>query len=124
MFLPSDFGGVQRVEVGEATISPLEWRVALLAAHDADRGGWKAAEARFPRLRRLFEMLTGEARLPRLADERLEKLRLFLCMARRGDRRAELLAGDLLAMGFVPVALRKLAGSGHSSLAGSGSCQG
>ena len=109
MFLPSAFGDVQQqVQAGDATISPLEWRVALLAAHDAERGGWEVAVSRFPRLRRLFELLTGAGGIQRLADERLEKLRLFLCMKRRGDRRAEILAGDLLAMGFVPVALRKL----------------
>lgn len=101
MFLPSGSGEIQ-----DQAISPLEWRVALLAASDADRG--LVGEPRFPRLRKLFEMLTGTPGIQRLADERLEKLRLFVCMKRRGDRRAEILASDLLAMGFVPVALRKL----------------
>jgi len=109
MFLPSGNGEFQqKARTGEPAISALEWRVAMLARRDADQGGWEASEPRYPRLRALFEMVTGVGRIPRLADERLEKLRLFLCMKRRGDRRADVMAADLLAMGFVPVALRKL----------------
>jgi hypothetical protein len=109
MFLPSGFGEIQKqARVIEPAISALEWRVAMLARRDAELGGWEASEPRFPRLRKLFAMLTGVGTISRLADERMEKLRLFLCMKRLGDRRADVVAADLLAMGFVPVALRKL----------------
>ncbi len=109
MFLPSGFGQIQqRTQAMEPVISPLEWRVVLLAARDADRRGWEAGARRFPMLGKLFEIFTGSRGIQRLADERLEKLRLFICMKRRGDRRADVVAGDLLAMGFVPVALRNL----------------
>lgn len=108
MFLPSCTGEYQQQgQLIEPAISALEWRVAMLARRDAECG-WEASEPRFPRLRRILTLLTGVGSIPRLADERLEKLRLFLCMKRRGDRRADVLAADLLAMGFVPVALRKL----------------
>ena len=108
MFQPSSFGEVQQRQEAPSALSPLEWQVVLLATRDADRGGWLAGEPRFPRLRRLFEWLTGTRGIQRLADERLEKLRLFICMKRRGDKRAASVAGDLIAMGFVPVALRNL----------------
>jgi hypothetical protein len=87
-------------------ITPLEWRVVVLATRDADCGAWQ--EPRFPRLRRLFDALTGWQGVQRLADERLEKLRLFICMKRRGDRRAETLALALVAMGFQPTTLQRL----------------
>jgi hypothetical protein len=109
MFLPTASGEIQQqLRVDETAITPLEWRIAMLAARDADCHGWDASAPRFPRVRRLFELLTGARGIQRLADERLEKLRLFLCMKRRGDKRADEVATDLFAMGFVPVALRKL----------------
>ena len=89
-------------------ITPLEWRVVVLATRDADRGAWQAAEPRFRRLRRVFEALTGWQGVQRLADERLEKLRLFICMKRRGDCRAENLASSLVALGFQPATLQRL----------------
>jgi hypothetical protein len=106
MFQPSGSSEFQQQARADAlALSPLEWRVLLLAVRDADRG---CVEHRFPKLGRLFEMFTGTRPIQRLADERLEKLRRFVCLKRRGDRRADQMAGDLLAMGFVPVALRTI----------------
>jgi hypothetical protein len=97
-----------RMTAADRAISPLEWRVVLLARRDADRPGWETSATRFPWLRRMIEALTGLGGVPRLADQRLEKLRLFICMRRRGDSRAEAVGAELVAMGLAPLALCRL----------------
>ena len=108
MYMPRPASEIEIGAAADHAISALEWRVALLARRDADRRGWEAASSRFPRLRRVIEAITGLGGVPRLADQRLETLRLFICMTRRGDSRAEAAAAQLVAMGLAPLALRRL----------------
>jgi hypothetical protein len=70
---------------------------------DAFRYGWSAAPQPTGPLRRLaswIATLVGLQRVTPFADDRLEALRLFTCMMRRGDRRLDDLAARLLAAGF------------------------
>lgn len=108
MYMPSGSAELSIDAGAEPAISDIEWQVALLARRDVVRGGWQADRPRLPRLSRLIELLTGLSGVRGLANERLEKLRLFLCMTIRGDRRAEIAAAELIAMGYAPLALRRL----------------
>ena len=93
-----------------ARLAAAERGVALLARTDAARFGWDGAPRRAGlsgALRRLFVGLTGIEPVPALADPRLERLRLFACMMRRGDARAGPLAEALLHDGFAEAALRE-----------------
>lgn len=90
-------------------LSPLEWRVVMLARAEADRlRCWASNSAAPGRLRRMLSAITGiESGIRRLADERLETLRQFVCSVRRGDRAVEMLGATLLTLGFAPEALRQ-----------------
>lgn len=123
MFLPdpADCGSIacSRVElppevmrVPYHALDAAERNVVLLARADASRFGW---EGSLPRsraaaaLRRLFVGITGVEAVPSLADARLERLRLFACMTRRGDIRGPALAELLMIDGFSEIALREAA---------------
>ena len=86
------------------TLSALEQRVALLARRDADNGMVTPGRSI---LARFMRALTGVEGPQPLADDRLEALRRFVAFARRGDRRARDIAGDLLRLGFSPEALAR-----------------
>lgn len=88
-------------------LGAIELLVVSLARRDADRGGWEASTP--GRWRRMFRALTGLSGVRRLADERLEALRRFVCQSRRGDERMSATMLDMLAMGFSPEAIRTAA---------------
>lgn len=82
-----------------AELGALEWRVVALARREADRFGGRAlAEA--GAFGRLVARLTGIHGVARLADDRLEALRRFVCLARRGDLRMAAAAAALGGLGF------------------------
>lgn len=83
-------------------LSPLERRVVRMARDDADRG---LIEPRGSRLARLLRLLTGVEGAQPLADARLETLRRYACLERRGDRRAGDVAARLIGLGFPAEAL-------------------
>ena len=103
-------GSFDRIEEDALTgeqLSAIELMVIAIARRDADRGRW---EAKAPgRLRRIMQTLTGVAGVERLADERLEALRRFVCQRRRGDDRMSTTMLDMLEMGFSPEAIRTAA---------------
>lgn len=77
---------------------------------DAFRYGWNAAAPASGIGRRLVSWiatLAGIRRVTPFADERLEALRLFACMMRRGERGLDDLARQLLAAGFSQTALHQ-----------------
>lgn len=91
-----------------AVLTPLEWRVVMLARREADRFGAAAigsgnAAGRW--LGRVWSRVTGREGVRRLADDRLEALRQFVCLARRNDRRLCAAATGLAALGFAPAAI-------------------
>lgn len=90
-----------------------EVQAVLIGRGDASRYGWDGSAPHSPlrRLaRRVFARLTGIREVTLLADERLETLRLFACMMRRNDRRAEQVAEQLTLMGMSPGALYQAVG--------------
>lgn len=91
--------GAEAFGADAAELGALEWRVVALARREADRFG-RAAIAEAGALGRLFARLTGMRGVARLADERLEALRRFVCLARRGDLRMAAAAATLDALGF------------------------
>ena len=84
-------------------LSDLERRVVRLGRADAARGS--PAGARLPALRRLFGSVTGIHHAQPLAEERLEKLRLYACAVHRGDACAPAIAAELRTLGFSADAL-------------------
>ncbi len=76
---------------------------------DAFRYGWSAAPppSGLRRVASWLAALTGIQRVTPFADARLEALRLFACMMRRGDRRLDDLAARLLAADFSQAALHQ-----------------
>ncbi|TVV75157.1 hypothetical protein [Sphingomonas solaris] len=103
MHLPSP-DSFCRHEIVPATrhLTTLEERVVMLARRDADRGAFEPSRSGFARL---LTLLTGVEGPQPLADDRLETLRRFACFERRGDRRAQAAAADLIGFGFSPEAL-------------------
>lgn len=94
-------------------LDPAERTIVLLARADSRRFGWDAAPPRShaaAALRRLFVGLTGIATVAPLADPRLERLRLFACMMRNGDARADAMAERLMLDGYGESALREAVG--------------
>lgn len=86
------------------TLSTAERRAALLAHGDASRPGW---DGRATLAGWLGTHLFGLRRVQPLADPRLEALRRFACLLRRGDARADAAAAGLRQLGFSPFALRE-----------------
>ena len=85
-----------------------EQDAVAVGRRDALAFGWDASLPRSPVRRAaaaLFTRLTGIEGVTPFADERLELLRLFACMMRRDDRRADDIATRLLANGVSPEAL-------------------
>jgi hypothetical protein len=83
-------------------LSGLEWKVVALALRETDTCcGADGGPSRFAHLlRRIGRALTGwESPLP-LANPRLETLRRFVCMLRRGHRDAAATAQSLVRLGF------------------------
>jgi hypothetical protein len=77
---------------------------------DAGRFGWDASLPKGFLRRTIAEWIvkvTGLERARPFADERLELLRLFACMMRRGDRRLAGIADRLLILGVGPTALHQ-----------------
>ena len=98
---------VLAVDAGE--LGPLEWRVVALARSEADRFGRAATIERGP-LARLLARCTGlRGGVARLADERLEALRRFVCLVRRADRGTTAAATALIAFGFSTAAVHAVA---------------
>lgn len=91
-----------------AELGALEWRVVALARREADRLG-RAAIVEAGAVRRLLARLTGIRGVARLADDRLEALRRFVCLARHGDLRAAAAAAALGAFGFSTGAIHAVA---------------
>ncbi|SFS11959.1 hypothetical protein [Sphingomonas jatrophae] len=86
-------------------LTPLDWRVVALARAEADRHGTAAFRPR-TRLGRMMDWLTGvEGGVRQLADERLETLRRYVGLARRGDRDAATAAAMLATLGLAPAAI-------------------
>jgi len=96
------------VELG---LSAAERQAAEIGRDDAFRHGWDASIARTAWRRRLgglFVRMTGLPAVTPLADERLERIRLFASMMRRDDRRVHAQAEVLLAEGLSRTALRQV----------------
>ena len=110
MFLPdpASAGPMHGDGAHLAPLNPLELSAAMLARTDAGRYGWDASSSSRGkgRLRDLLARVTGIKGVTPLADARLEKLRLFACMVRRGDPRMGAVGDDLRGMGYRPQALR------------------
>ncbi|MFS0738088.1 hypothetical protein ABC347_13645 [Sphingomonas sp. 1P06PA] len=99
---------VAGADLAPTVLTPLEWRVVMLARREADRFGAAAigsgsAAGRW--LGRAWARMTGQEGVRRLADDRLEALRQFVCLARRNDRRLCAAATGLAALGFAPAAI-------------------
>ena len=113
MFLPDPASCGPTVVASTAAptgLSKGEIDAATIGRADAARYGWDAAVPR-SQVRRLFGRLlfalTGIEKARPLADQRLELIRLFSCMIRRGDRRASGIAADLLGLGYTQQALHQ-----------------
>jgi hypothetical protein len=68
-------------------LTPTERQAVEIGRDDAYRLGWDAGLARTTWINRLIARLTGIHGATALADQRLEKVRLFAAMMRRDDRR-------------------------------------
>jgi hypothetical protein len=91
-------------------LTPGERHAVEIGRDDAFRFGWDAGLAGAGLPRRLIGALarfTGIKGVVPLADQRLEKLRLFTSMMRRRDRRVDAMGDDLLADGLTPAALHE-----------------
>ncbi len=98
---------VPRREIG--WLDDREVHAIAVGRADAFRYGWSAAPtpSGLRRVASWLATLTGVQRVTPFADARLEALRLFACMMRRGDRRLDDLAARLLAAGFSETALHQ-----------------
>jgi hypothetical protein len=91
-------------------LSAREQQAIDVGRQDAGRFGWDASLPKGALRQRLMNWIvsvTGLERARPFADQRLELLRLFACMIRRGDRRLAATSEQLLLLGVGPVALHQ-----------------
>jgi hypothetical protein len=88
-------------------LTPTERQAVEIGRDDAYRLGWDAGLSRATWAKRLISRLTGIHGATALADQRLEKLRLFAAMMRRDDRRMHAVADELLVDGLSQGALHQ-----------------
>jgi hypothetical protein len=108
---PTAFTLASAIPDEQPMLSGLEWKVVALALRETDTCcGTDDAPSRLAHLlRRIGRALTGwEGPLP-LANPRLETLRRFVCMLRRGHRDAATTAQSLVRLGFSPRQLHAVA---------------
>jgi hypothetical protein len=92
-------------------LTPGERQAVEIGRDDAFRFGWDVGLPGSGLLQGMIgavARLTGIKSVVPLADGRLEKLRLFAAMMRRGDQRVHAMGDDLLADGLTPAALREV----------------
>ena len=112
MFLPdpAPSGPCLAVASEKAYLTVEELNAIAVGRADATGYVWHASlpsSVLKRQIRRFVRLLTGIEGANPLANERLEKLRLFACMLRRGDRRFDGFAAELIEQGYQPRALHQ-----------------